>query len=260
MLKSQWLYRAAGAAVLFATIAVPSAFAEKRLPQTTSGEEVTVEARRDGELAPLEGSIQGTITGVRRGGFYLETSRDRRITILTSGSTPVFYRGRRVRLDTLRAGDDVRVKVERSRRGLRAEEVELLGSRRQVSRNNPADAQITGTVVSVNRRLATFTFRGDNRRTITVDAFDSRGERDLFNWLSSGDRVAIYGDFQRSGVFRANRVDRLGRDDREDRDRDDRWDDRRSSRDDDDDEDDEEEEDDEDEDDEDDEEEDEEEN
>ena len=164
--------------------------------------------------------VEGTVASV-------VVARNGQRVRLTSGMDLVIpnsvtgdYQGRRYSASTLRPGDVVRMTVysrEGDGRDARVLSMELLQSNSWGNNDRSgsyfgADRQMSGTIVSVDRRNRSIVVETDRGRTITVDVTGySNRNADGYASFRRGDRISITGRMDRGNVIvddiRVNRND-----------------------------------------------------
>ena len=183
----------AAAALVFATLAGTSAFADQRYPERTYS--------RDNDRIAVEGRITRVFRD--RDGFRVELDRGRQ-----SYWIPEARLGGR----DLRVGISVRIGGV-FRDGIVV--VDDIGYPAPYGYENGgySDRELRGIIDRVNYRLGYLILRERDGDFIKVDMRPvSRYHREPdLDDLRRGDAIAISGDWSRDGLFRAERVDRIRR-------------------------------------------------
>ncbi|MFN2442053.1 MAG: hypothetical protein ABR517_05170 [Thermoanaerobaculia bacterium] len=227
MIKRMWFQRV-GVLMFAAAMLVPLSIFADSGPGWRTGEQVTVEARR------AQWDLEGTVLSVHSSGdrFALRTSRGT-VQIEAKGGIKVRDGNRTLRVRDLRRGERVGVDLRhRNDRRLHAREVFLIAERgyrddryrddRYRDDRYRDDRRLTlleGEVVTLSAPgdiLVIRQYRGGNVR---VDArpLQRRYGRDWARSLRRGQRVRLFGQFARGGIFLADSLDERGWGDRHSR-------------------------------------------
>lgn len=197
------------AAMMFTTLAGASAFADQRSPEGTwrDGQSRRDDGRehfRDNERVTAEGRVARVVR--ERGGFRIELDR---------GGYPYWVPESRLGGRDLRVG--VSVRIHGTFRGdiVYVDDLGYDDGYGYGYNDNYGnrDGVVRGVVTYVNYRLHYLYIREFDGDTVKVDLrpIERRRREPDTDDLRRGDRVAIYGDWGRDGLFRAGQVERLRR-------------------------------------------------
>ncbi len=190
-------------------------------PQTGIGTTRSPSSMSTPSNVPMTGERMGRIEGVVRdvsvenGRVHIETDRREFLTIRTSSTTPVQYRGETYRISNLEIGDRIRVIPESSTTSgeIRARSIEVVQSVQDGGVGGNRIGSLNGRVTRVDRNLDMIRIdsgRGEVRVDLAA-ATDDSGRQIRADQFEVGDRVELSGRYGTNGdVFLASSVRRSG--------------------------------------------------
>lgn len=189
---------------------------ETRSPSASASTQV--DDRVTGTTADTATSVEGTVRQINaeQGRLVIQTGQRQMITIRTSRTTPVWYRGEQFRITNLEVGD--RIRIEADARGIAggditARRIDVVAS----VQDAPGNTGTGGTVALLSGRVtrvepgADYVYLDTGRATeVRIDmsgANDALGDRIRATDLRVNDRLEISGSYSRTGdMFVASTV------------------------------------------------------
>lgn len=185
--------------MVVATLVAPSLFADERhRGRTEQGRNSYRTVTVEGRISDIDRDRNGFVIGLNRDNQRLFASVDTRVQNVSGRNQ------HRTRVRDLEQGDFIRAIGRRDNRGwIYVDSITLV--REEDDRHDGGDRRLSGSVVSIDYRRNIMVVQSDRGRSVTVDISSIR-RRDLDD-IRRNDRVLIRGDWQRNGLFEAERVE-----------------------------------------------------
>lgn len=207
--RGEGIYRGNQITLLGRTIpAAPTGVGDTRNPATSGN--TPMDDRVTGVYGQAGSRVEGTVRQIneRDGRVVIQTSDRRMITIRTTRTTPVYYRGEVYRVSNLELGDRIRVEADPA-----SSQADEITARRidvsvSVQESGTAAGAPGGTVTVLDGRVTRieegldYAYVDSGRGEVRVDmrqAEDARGDVIRARDLRAGDRVEISGSYNRTG-------------------------------------------------------------
>ena len=185
--------------IAVAALAAPSLFADERhRGRTDHGRNATFAVTVDGRITDIDRERNGFVITVNRTRYRLFATVDTRVRNASGRNE------HRTRVRDLEVGDVIRAAGRSDQRSwVYVDTITLV--REEDDRHDRDDRRLSGSVVSIDYRRNIMVVESDRGRSVTVDISNLR-RRDLDDFRR-GHRIVIRGDWQRNGLFEAERVE-----------------------------------------------------